>query len=112
MSVNLVLPPTRPDADVGFLVMQADRCHAMSGSNAMCVVTVLLERVALEFVPSFVEHLGHALEVEGIGTLPVDVAYGGDYFCLANAAGCGFCGTARRGPRHGRAGREDQARGA
>ena len=124
MSVNLLLPPTRPDADVGFLVMQADRCHAMSGSNAMCVVTVLLEtgalpmrepitrvaldtpaglvvaeaeckdgrcaRVALEFVPSFVEHLGHALEVEGIGALSVDVAYGGDYFCLVDAAACGF----------------------
>jgi proline racemase len=124
MSVNLLLPPTRAEADAGFLVMQADRCHAMSGSNAMCVITVLLEtgvlpmrepttrvaldtpaglvvaeaqcrdgrceRVALDFVPSFVEHLDHALEVEGLGTLSVDIAYGGDYFCLVDAAGCGF----------------------
>jgi proline racemase len=124
MSANLLLPPTRPDADAGFIVMQADACHAMSGSNAMCVTTVLLEtgmlamaepltrvtldtpaglvvaeatcqggrceRVALELVPSFVEHLAVPLEVEGVGTLRVDVAYGGDYFCLVDAAACGF----------------------
>jgi len=124
MSANVLLPPTRPDADAAFLVMQADRCHAMSGSNAMCVTTVLLEtgalpmrepitrvaldtpaglvvaeahcrdgrceRVVLDLVPSFVEHRGHALEVEGLGTLLADVAYGGDYFCLVDAASCGF----------------------
>ena len=125
MSANLLLPPTRPDADAGFIVMQPDACHAMSGSNAMCVTTVLLEtgmlpmvepetrvaldtpaglviadgrpaasgrceRVTLDLVPSFVEHLGQPLEIEGVGTLRVDVAYGGDYFCLVDAAACGF----------------------
>jgi proline racemase len=123
MSVNLLLPPTRADADAAFIVMQADRAHPMSGSNAMCVVTVLLEtgllpmhepttrvaldtpaglvvaeaecrdgrceRVALEFVPSFALHPDHPLEVEGIGTLPVDVAWGGDWFCLVDAERCG-----------------------
>jgi proline racemase len=43
MSVNLLLPPTRPDADAGFIVLQPDRAHPMSGSNAICVVTALLE---------------------------------------------------------------------
>jgi proline racemase len=43
MSVNLLLPPTRPDADAGFIVLQADRAHPMSGSNCICVVTALLE---------------------------------------------------------------------
>ncbi|MFM2346364.1 MAG: hypothetical protein RL654_1117 [Pseudomonadota bacterium] len=43
MSVNLLLPPTRPDADAGFIVLQSDRAHAMSGSNCICVVTALLE---------------------------------------------------------------------
>ena len=43
MSVNLLVPPTRPDADAGFIVLQADRAHPMSGSNCMCVVTALLE---------------------------------------------------------------------
>jgi len=43
MSTNLIFAPTRPDADVGFLVLQGDRAHAMSGSNCICLVTVLLE---------------------------------------------------------------------
>ncbi|KAB0679067.1 proline racemase family protein [Aureimonas leprariae] len=49
MSVNLLIPPTRPDADAGFIVLQADRAHPMSGSNCICVVTALLEsgRVAM-----------------------------------------------------------------
>lgn len=42
-TVNLLLPPCRPDADAGFIVLQADRAHPMSGSNAICVVTALLE---------------------------------------------------------------------
>ncbi|QLL66067.1 proline racemase family protein [Sinorhizobium mexicanum] len=49
MSVNLVVAPTRPGADAGFIVLQADRAHPMSGSNCICVVTALLEggRVAM-----------------------------------------------------------------
>ena len=43
MSTNLLLKPTRPDADAGFIVLQADRAHPMSGSNCICVVTALLE---------------------------------------------------------------------
>ncbi|TDG10288.1 proline racemase [Paraburkholderia guartelaensis] len=43
MSVNLLLPPTRPEAQAGFIVLQADKAHPMSGSNAICVVTALLE---------------------------------------------------------------------
>ena len=43
MSVNLLLPPCRPDADAAFIVLQPDRAHPMSGSNCICVVTALLE---------------------------------------------------------------------
>lgn len=43
MSVNLLLPPTRPEAQAGFIVLQADKAHPMSGSNCVCVVTALLE---------------------------------------------------------------------
>lgn len=43
MSVNLLVAPSRPDADAGFIVLQSDRAHSMSGSNCMCVVTALLE---------------------------------------------------------------------
>jgi proline racemase len=42
-TVNLLLPPCRPDADAAFIVLQADRAHPMSGSNCICVVTALLE---------------------------------------------------------------------
>ena len=43
MSTCLIFPPTRPEADIGFLVLQGDKAHAMSGSNSICLVTVLLE---------------------------------------------------------------------
>ena len=43
MSVNLLLPPTVPGAHAGFIVLQADKAHPMSGSNCICVVTALLE---------------------------------------------------------------------
>jgi proline racemase len=43
MSVNVLVDPTRPDADAGFIVLQSDRAHSMSGSNCICVVTALLE---------------------------------------------------------------------
>jgi proline racemase len=42
-SVNLLLPPTRVEAHAGFIVLQSDKAHPMSGSNAICVVTTLLE---------------------------------------------------------------------
>jgi proline racemase len=50
MSVNLLVDPTRQDADAGFIILQADRAHSMSGSNCICVVTALLEsgRVAMK----------------------------------------------------------------
>jgi len=47
------------------------------------------EKVALEMVPSFVEHLDHPLEVGGIGYITVDVAYGGVYFAFVDAASVG-----------------------
>lgn len=49
MSVNLLVPPVHPEADAGFIVLQADKAHPMSGSNCICVVTALLEtgRVAM-----------------------------------------------------------------
>ena len=42
-TTNLVVPPTCDEADVGFIPMEADGCYPMSGANAICVVTVLLE---------------------------------------------------------------------
>ena len=42
-SVVLLVPATKPEADTGFIVLQPDQAHAMSGSNAMCAVTAILE---------------------------------------------------------------------
>ena len=49
MSTNLLVPPHAAGADAGFIVLQPDRAHPMSGSNCICVVTALLEtgRVAM-----------------------------------------------------------------
>ncbi len=41
--VNLLVPPKNPAADAAFIVMEPEDTPPMSGSNAMCVTTVLLE---------------------------------------------------------------------
>jgi proline racemase len=41
-------------------------------------------------VPCFAERLDAPLEVEGLGTLTVDVAYGGMWYAIADAAALGF----------------------
>ena len=97
---------------------------AMSGSNSICVATVLLEtgmvemrepvtrfaletpgglveiaaecrggvceRVTTRNVPSFVHDLDRTVEVAGIGTVRLDVAWGGAFFALVGAADLGF----------------------
>ena len=47
-SVNLLVPAKRPAADAGFIILQADQAHAMSGSNSICVTTALLESGIVE----------------------------------------------------------------
>lgn len=40
---NLILPPTHPEADAGFVIMEQVEYPGMSGTNTICVTTVLLE---------------------------------------------------------------------
>ena len=40
---NLVLPSSHPDADAGYVIMEQVEYPGMSGTNTICVVTVLLE---------------------------------------------------------------------
>ncbi|MEX2530272.1 MAG: proline racemase family protein [Gemmatimonadota bacterium] len=40
---NLILPPTHPDADAGFVIMEQTEYVPMSGTNTICVATVLVE---------------------------------------------------------------------
>lgn len=122
--VNLLVPPKHPDAQMGFIIMEPADTPPMSGSNSLCVATVLLEtgilpmrapqtrltleapggiveavadcrdgrveRVRVRNVPSFVDRLGAVLEVDGIGALTVDTAYGGDSFVIVDAGVLGF----------------------
>jgi proline racemase len=48
-----------------------------------------VERITITNVPSFVDRLAARLEVEGLGTLTVDTAYGGDSFVIIDAAEAG-----------------------
>jgi proline racemase len=45
---NVLLPPTRPEADAGFVIMEQTEYPPMSGTNTICVVTVLIETGILE----------------------------------------------------------------
>ncbi len=40
---NVILPPTHPEADAGYVIMEHTEYPGMSGTNTICVVTVLLE---------------------------------------------------------------------
>lgn len=40
---NLIVPPKSPKADAGFIIMEPEDYPPMSGSNCICVATVLLE---------------------------------------------------------------------
>jgi proline racemase len=41
--VNLLVPPKDPRAQIGFIIMEPEDNPPMSGSNAICVATVLLD---------------------------------------------------------------------
>jgi proline racemase len=122
--VNLLVPPKNPKAQMGFIIMEPADTPPMSGSNSICVATVLLdtgivpmtepetrlvleapgglveivaqcrdgkaERITVTNVPSFADKLYATLEVEGLGTLTVDTAYGGDSFVIVDAPSLGF----------------------
>src|SRR5580692_3937468 len=40
---NLILPPTHPEAAAGYVIMEQTEYPGMSGTNTICVTTVLLE---------------------------------------------------------------------
>ncbi len=52
---NLVLPPTHPDADAGFVIMEQTEYPPMSGTNTICTVTALLETGMLPTVEPVTE---------------------------------------------------------
>jgi proline racemase len=49
-----------------------------------------VEQVRFTNVPCFVTHLGATVDVEGLGSIAVDVAYGGAFFAIVDAPSLGF----------------------
>ncbi len=128
---NVLLPPTDPAADAGFVIMEQTEYPAMSGSNTICVTTVLLETgivpavepvteltletpaglitvraqvenekvtsVTFENVPAFAAHLDVKIEVPHLGTVTVDVAWGGMFYVIAEAEQFGVALTPENG---------------
>ena len=122
--VNLIVPAKRPDCVAGAIIMEPTEYPPMSGSNTMCIATVLLETgmvpmqepetrlrldmpagpvdvlagcedgrvlwVELTNVPCFATHLDAPLEVEGYGTIAIDIAYGGMFYAMTDATRLGF----------------------
>src|SRR5579864_9368610 len=50
LSADLVLAPTHPEADAGFIILESTDYPPMSGTNTICTVTVLLETGMLPMV--------------------------------------------------------------
>jgi proline racemase len=124
LCANVILPPTHPDADAGYVIMEQVEYPGMSGTNTICVATVLLETgmlpmrepvtdivleapaglirvraacsggkvtgVTFRNVPAFATHLDTPIEVPQLGTVVVDVAYGGMFYVIADAEALGF----------------------
>src|SRR5205807_8458471 len=49
-----------------------------------------VKKVTFRNVPSFATHLDAKVEVRGLGTVTVDVAYGGMFYVIADAAPLGL----------------------
>lgn len=43
LCANVILPPSHPDADAGYVIMEHVEYPGMSGTNTICVATALLE---------------------------------------------------------------------
>lgn len=121
---NLLVPSKRADCATGVIIMEPTEYVPSSGSNLICVATVLLETgivemtepetivtmeapggvvrarakcrngkcvsIELENVASFVDRLDASIEVEGVGTVAVDVAYGGMFYALVDGTRLGY----------------------
>ena len=60
--VNLIVPSTRPDCVAGAIIMEPTEYPPMSGSNTMCIATVLLET---GMVPMLEPETKFALDMPG-----------------------------------------------
>ncbi|MDF3854147.1 proline racemase family protein [Paracoccus pantotrophus] len=123
-NANIILPSNHPEAAMGYVILETTEYPAMSGSNTICVATVLLETGILPIVepvtelvleapaglirvrcecrdgkvlsvrlvnqPAFCYHRDAMVEVAGLGSVRMDVAYGGMTYAMVEAADLGF----------------------
>jgi proline racemase len=121
---NILLPPADPAADAGFVIMEQMEYPPMSGSNTICVTTVLLETGILPMIepetqltleapaglieitaacangkvtgvtfqnrPAFAAYLDRTIEVPQLGPVTLDIAYGGMWYAIVDAAQLGL----------------------
>lgn len=136
---NVIVPARHPDAQAGYIILEATEYPVMSGSNTICVATVLLESGMLEMTepethltlespaglihltcacengkvrsvkflnqPAFPYLLDQPLDVAGIGSLTVDIAFGGMTFVLVDAEQIGVAVAPENGRKLAEAGR-------
>ena len=122
--VNLLVPAVRADCQIGAIIMEPTEYVPSSGSNLICITTVLLEtgiipmqepetvvrievpggpvrarascrdgkciEVEIENVPAFVDRLDATIEVAGVGSVAVDVAYGGMFYAIIDGTTLGY----------------------
>ncbi|CAG8878340.1 unnamed protein product [Penicillium salamii] len=103
MSVMLVVPPCDPRADAGFLIMapgigfpcpdqtlfpstlvRLDTAAGLITANAECV-NGKCKSVSFDNVPAFVYAIDKQINVPGLGNVAVDIAYGGQWYVIAQA---------------------------
>ncbi|WP_231957824.1 proline racemase family protein [Paraburkholderia tropica] len=123
-SVNFIVPACDPHAQMGYVIAESTEYPVMSGSNTICVATVLLETGILPMVepvtdlileapaglislrchgangkvtrveftnqPAFANYLDRHIEVPGMGSIKVDVGYGGMTYVIVDAEALGF----------------------
>ena len=53
--MNLLVPPKHPDAQMGWIIMEPEDTPPMSGSNSICVATVLLDSGIIPMVEPVTE---------------------------------------------------------
>lgn len=126
-NANIIIPSNHPEADAGYVIMESIEYPVMSGSNTICVATVLLETGMIDPIepvtnlvlesaaglipvechvkdgkvtsarftnqPAFVFELDAHVEVEGLGTVRLDVAWGGMTYGIMDARDFGFAIT-------------------
>ncbi len=124
MCTNVIFPSRHPEAQAGYVIMEPTEYPGMSGSNTICVSTVLLETgmipmaepvtemvleapaglirvraecengkvtsVTFRNVPAYAPHLDVPVEVPQLGTVTIDIAWGGMWYAIADGEKLGF----------------------